>query len=199
MKANFRHLSSNSSFFYDSKEEKAAEIFKLLKAKNFGILLDDMWERLNLFEVGIPNLNDQTKSKVVLTTRSEQNAKDCHLPSSSSGYQWLAGKLLENGSNNTSVEELSSEVFRLKSFGISESSIHEYKKGTYKAEELDKIEMFNMILYTGRDIKEYEEGHVKLSTEAVEVHTTSSDEHVSRFEGGGAATFDFVKIELASI
>ena len=75
-----RHLSSNSSFFYDSKEEKAAEIFKLLKAKNFGILLDDMWERLNLFEVGIPNLNDQTKSKVVLTTRSEQvcNEMEAH-------------------------------------------------------------------------------------------------------------------------
>ena len=27
-----------------SKKEKAAEIFKLLKAKNFAILLDDMWE-----------------------------------------------------------------------------------------------------------------------------------------------------------
>ena len=26
-----------------SKEKKAAEIFKLLKAKNFAILLDDMW------------------------------------------------------------------------------------------------------------------------------------------------------------
>ncbi|KAL6312434.1 hypothetical protein AAG906_004802 [Vitis piasezkii] len=174
MKANYRHLSSNSSFFYDSKEEKAAEIFKLLKAKNFGILLDDIWERLNLFEVGIPDLNDHTKSKVVLTTRSEQNAKDCHLPSSSSGYQWLAGKLLENGSKQ----------YKLESFGISESSIHEYKK------------MFNMILYTGRDIKEYEEGHVKLSTK---VHTTSSDEHVLGFEGGGAATFDFAKTELASI
>ena len=48
------------------KEEKAAHIFKLLKAKKFAILLDDMWERLDLLEVGIPHLNDQTKSKVVL-------------------------------------------------------------------------------------------------------------------------------------
>ena len=56
-----------------SKEEKTAEIFKLLKAKNFVILLDDMWERLNLLEVGIPDLSDQTKSRVVLlTTRSER-------------------------------------------------------------------------------------------------------------------------------
>ncbi|KAJ9692230.1 hypothetical protein PVL29_011345 [Vitis rotundifolia] len=55
-----------------SKEEKTAEIFKLLKAKNFVILLDDMWERLDLLEVGIPHLSDQTKSRVVLTTRSER-------------------------------------------------------------------------------------------------------------------------------
>ncbi|KAJ9707588.1 hypothetical protein PVL29_002564 [Vitis rotundifolia] len=55
-----------------SKEEQTAEIFKLLKAKNFAILLDDMWERLDLLEVGIPDLSDQTKSRVVLTTRSER-------------------------------------------------------------------------------------------------------------------------------
>ena len=54
-----------------SKEEKAAGIFRLLKAKKFAILLDDMWERLDLLEVGIPPLSDQSKSKVVLTTRSE--------------------------------------------------------------------------------------------------------------------------------
>nr|CAN79011.1 hypothetical protein VITISV_038537 [Vitis vinifera] len=40
--------------------------------------------------------------------------------------------------------ELPLEICRLKSFGISESSIHEYKKGTYKAEELDKIEVFDI-------------------------------------------------------
>ncbi|RVW68997.1 hypothetical protein CK203_061087 [Vitis vinifera] len=77
--------------------------------------------------------------------------------------------------------------------------IHEYKKGTYRAEKLDKTEMFSMILYTGRDIKEYEKGHVQLSTEAAEVHMTSSDEHVLGFEGGGDATFDFAKTELALI
>ena len=34
------------------KEEKAVEILKLLKVKNFVILLDDMWEQLDLLEVG---------------------------------------------------------------------------------------------------------------------------------------------------
>ena len=51
-----------------SKEEKAVEIFKLLKAKNFVVLLDAMWERFDLLEVGIPHLSNQTKPKVVLTT-----------------------------------------------------------------------------------------------------------------------------------
>ncbi|KAJ9693835.1 hypothetical protein PVL29_009678 [Vitis rotundifolia] len=63
---------SDDKWKNSSKEEKAAEIFKLLKAKNFVIFLDDMWERLDLLEVGIPHLSDQTKSKVILTTRSEQ-------------------------------------------------------------------------------------------------------------------------------
>ena len=47
-------------------------------------------------------------------------------------------------SYNEKMVELPLEICRLKSFGISESSIHEYKKGTYKAEELDKIEVFDI-------------------------------------------------------
>ena len=65
-----------------NKEEKAAEIFKLLKAKKFVILLDDMWERLDLLDMGIPHLNDQTKSKVVLTTRSERVCNDMEVDKS---------------------------------------------------------------------------------------------------------------------
>ena len=59
-----------------SKEEKATKIFRLLKAKNFVVLLDDIWERLDLLEVGIPLLNDQTKSKILLTTLSERVCDD---------------------------------------------------------------------------------------------------------------------------
>ena len=35
-----------------------------------------MWERLDLFEVGIPHLSDQITSKVVLTTRSKRVCHD---------------------------------------------------------------------------------------------------------------------------
>ncbi|KAL6335135.1 hypothetical protein AAG906_027195 [Vitis piasezkii] len=256
-----------------------------------------MWERLNLFKVGIPDLNDQTKSKAVLTTRSEQvcnemevhkrtrveclnpdeafslfrnkvgenvlnshlnikrlakivvkeckglplafiiiglsmasrktprewdydhldndTVKSCFLycslfPEDHEIWNgnlielWIGEGFLDKFADIYEAHNQGEEIIRslklacllegdvlkgrckmhdvirdmglwlscdygeekhksfIREFGISESSIHEYKKGTYRAEELDKIEV--MILYTGQDIKEYEEGHVKLST-----------------------------------
>ena len=53
-------------------EEKAVEIYNVLKTKKFLLFLDDMWKPLHLLEVGIPLPNNQNKSKVVLTTRSQQ-------------------------------------------------------------------------------------------------------------------------------
>ncbi|KDO52300.1 hypothetical protein CISIN_1g039262mg [Citrus sinensis] len=54
-------------------EQKALDIFRNLKEKKFVLLLDDIWERVDLSKVGIPlpgRLNN--KSKVVFTTRSEE-------------------------------------------------------------------------------------------------------------------------------
>ena len=53
-----------------SEDEKAVEIFNLLKAKRFVMLLDDVWERLDIQRVGVPSPTAQNKSKVILTTRS---------------------------------------------------------------------------------------------------------------------------------
>ncbi|XP_059629297.1 probable disease resistance protein At5g63020 [Cornus florida] len=55
-----------------SREEKAADIFRVLKRKKFVLLLDDIWERLDLLEVGVPPPGNQNKTKVVFTARSEQ-------------------------------------------------------------------------------------------------------------------------------
>ncbi|RVW23554.1 putative disease resistance protein [Vitis vinifera] len=54
-----------------SKEEKAAEILRVLKTKKFVLLLDDIWERLDLLEMGVPHPDAQNKSKIVFTTRSQ--------------------------------------------------------------------------------------------------------------------------------
>ena len=51
-----------------TEDEKAVEIFNVLKAKRFVMLLDDVWERLDLQKVGVPSPNSQNKSKVILTT-----------------------------------------------------------------------------------------------------------------------------------
>eukprot|EP00261_Vitis_vinifera_P036364 XP_019077607.1 PREDICTED: probable disease resistance protein At1g61300 [Vitis vinifera] len=54
-----------------SREEKAAEILRVLKRKRFILLLDDIWEGLDLLEMGVLRPDTENKSKIVLTTRSQ--------------------------------------------------------------------------------------------------------------------------------
>ena len=62
---------------YGSKDEKSQKIFNILKTKKFVLLLDDIWERLDLTELGVPHPNgDGNISKVIFTTRSEEV---CHV------------------------------------------------------------------------------------------------------------------------
>ncbi|KAJ4718437.1 NBS-LRR type disease resistance protein [Melia azedarach] len=53
-----------------SGEEKALDIFKILRKKKFILLLDDIWERVDLIKVGVPVPSTNITSKVVFTTRS---------------------------------------------------------------------------------------------------------------------------------
>ncbi|RWR72012.1 putative disease resistance protein [Cinnamomum micranthum f. kanehirae] len=46
-----------------------ASISKNLSRKKFLLILDDIWERIDLFEVGIPILNQDNGCKILLTTR----------------------------------------------------------------------------------------------------------------------------------
>lgn len=54
--------------------EKALSLFAYLHKWNFVLLLDDVWEPLNLAEIGVPvpGCQCQGRSKVLLTTRLEQ-------------------------------------------------------------------------------------------------------------------------------
>ncbi|XP_065874356.1 probable disease resistance protein At5g63020 [Euphorbia lathyris] len=51
--------------------EKAKDIYNILRKKKFVLLLDDLWERIDLEIVGVPIPKRPNGSKIVLTARSE--------------------------------------------------------------------------------------------------------------------------------
>ncbi|GMI93893.1 suppressor of mkk1 mkk2 2 [Hibiscus trionum] len=51
-------------------EEKALDIFRVLREKKFVLLMDDLWERVDLLKVGIPLPTSENGSKIIFTTRS---------------------------------------------------------------------------------------------------------------------------------
>ncbi|KAL1166757.1 hypothetical protein V6Z11_A06G218000 [Gossypium hirsutum] len=53
-----------------SVEQKARDIYGILSNKRFVVLLDDLWEKVDLNEVGIPEPSQENGSKLFFTTRS---------------------------------------------------------------------------------------------------------------------------------
>ncbi|XP_058075099.1 disease resistance protein RPS5-like [Magnolia sinica] len=60
----------------ESNDTWAQDIYSALREKKFLLLLDDIWQRLDLKVVGIPHPSSQNKSKVVFTTRDEKVCSD---------------------------------------------------------------------------------------------------------------------------
>ncbi|KAI9099664.1 hypothetical protein K1719_024669 [Acacia pycnantha] len=55
-----------------NRDGKAAKIYEVLKKKKFVLLLDDIWDRLDLEKVGVPHPKEtNSQSKVLFTTRFE--------------------------------------------------------------------------------------------------------------------------------
>ncbi|XP_062105379.1 disease resistance protein RPS5-like [Humulus lupulus] len=54
-----------------TSQQKSQDICNVLNRRKFILLLDDIWERINLVDVGVPLRNTQNGSKVVFTTRSK--------------------------------------------------------------------------------------------------------------------------------
>ncbi|KAI9107772.1 hypothetical protein K1719_021108 [Acacia pycnantha] len=55
-----------------NQDEKSAKIYRVLKEKKFVLLLDDIWDKLDLKLVGVPHPKDTNfQSKVLFTTRLE--------------------------------------------------------------------------------------------------------------------------------
>ncbi|THG14084.1 disease resistance protein RPS2 [Camellia sinensis] len=60
----------------ESLEQRASKTYKVMKKKKFLLLLDDVWEGLDLEKIGIPLPNKENKCKVVFTTRSMDVCSD---------------------------------------------------------------------------------------------------------------------------
>ncbi|KAL6285846.1 hypothetical protein ACE6H2_010236 [Prunus campanulata] len=54
------------------QHEKAEDIFRFLNTKKFALLMDDLWEPVELTKVGVPVPDSRNKFKIVFTTRSEE-------------------------------------------------------------------------------------------------------------------------------
>ncbi|KAG2260746.1 hypothetical protein Bca4012_008933 [Brassica carinata] len=52
------------------ENQKALDIFNFLSKKRFVLLLDDIWRKVDLTEIGIPNPTTKNGCKIVFTTRS---------------------------------------------------------------------------------------------------------------------------------
>lgn len=55
-----------------SASDKAAEIFAVLNRKRFVLMLDDIWEKVDLETIGVPEPTKENGCKVAFTTRSRE-------------------------------------------------------------------------------------------------------------------------------
>ncbi|RWR83851.1 putative disease resistance protein [Cinnamomum micranthum f. kanehirae] len=63
-----RRLSLNLSY-NDSDERVASRLFQTLTNMKFLLLMDDVWAKVDLHDIGVPSPNQEKGTKVVLTTR----------------------------------------------------------------------------------------------------------------------------------
>ncbi|CAL9010899.1 unnamed protein product [Prunus brigantina] len=61
----------NEKWKNEEGQQKADKIFRALSRKKFVLLLDDVWERVDLKKVGVPIPDETNWSKLIFTTRDE--------------------------------------------------------------------------------------------------------------------------------
>lgn len=55
-----------------NKEDRAPKIFSVMKRTKFLLFLDDLWERIDFANIGIPSTSGEKEQKIIFTTRSEE-------------------------------------------------------------------------------------------------------------------------------
>lgn len=62
----------NEEWKHRKEDEKASEIYQILKGKRYILLLDDIWSKVDIQNIGIPLPTSINRCKVVFTTRSKE-------------------------------------------------------------------------------------------------------------------------------
>ncbi|XP_019085299.1 PREDICTED: probable disease resistance protein At1g61180 isoform X2 [Camelina sativa] len=62
----------NEEWKKKDESDKAADIYDYLKSKRFVLMLDDIWEDVDLDAIGVPFPTEENKCKVAFTTRSQE-------------------------------------------------------------------------------------------------------------------------------
>lgn len=60
----------NERWVQSEEEEKASDIYKILKKQKFVLLLDDIWSEVDLQKIGVPYPNEENYCKIAFTARS---------------------------------------------------------------------------------------------------------------------------------
>ncbi|XP_031372174.1 disease resistance protein RFL1-like [Punica granatum] len=63
---------SEAEWHHLSEQDRAGKILSIMKKKSFMLFLDDIWEEIDLLNIGIPSRGHQHRSKIIFTTRSEE-------------------------------------------------------------------------------------------------------------------------------
>ncbi|WOL18348.1 hypothetical protein Cni_G27142 [Canna indica] len=117
----------------NSVDDRATRIRKQLEKEEFYLILDNVWEYINLYELGIPNLNVHKKGKVFLSTRSTKickrmEAKTVRVKTLSFENAWTlfkdkVGDAVHGIEEDSRIEERARELLR-KCDGLPEALIH---------------------------------------------------------------------------
>lgn len=78
-----------------STKEKAENIFRILSTKKFLLLLDDLWEPIDLSKIGVPLPSQKIVSKVVFTTHSEEVCGE--MEAHKTNLEWIVSPLRNHG------------------------------------------------------------------------------------------------------
>lgn len=62
---------SSDAWKHKEQNQKAEAIFRVLNKQQFVLLMDDIWEPVEIIKLGVPVPNNRNRSKIIFTTRSE--------------------------------------------------------------------------------------------------------------------------------